>query len=247
MQSKEPPLSSTANENVLSTWIWPGETRIASYQVLFQPEPWELTTPGEYLVRATRRGNSSRPIRITVLDCRPEERTLIEPLLPECYVAIGVRRLIALSNPAGSHRLVLPPDVDIYGVEEKLIQLETKLEHPSKLKQTLQWTLACSKLTVLASDETRRKALARILNVQKQCDPLTQEAIDASLLYYVSLERLDLALGERILRRRADLDGWPWHFDRAALRELPEKQKALKGAKPFPKAKQPLRGQLAVY
>jgi hypothetical protein len=133
--------------------------------------------------------------------------------------------MIALSNPAGSHRLILPPEVDIYEVEPKLRDLEAKLPPTSKLKQTLQWTLACSKLTVLAPDETRRKALAKILSVQKQCDPLTQEAIDASILYFVQLERLDLDVGEKILRRRADLDGWPWHFDRGALRERREKQR----------------------
>jgi hypothetical protein len=246
MQSKEKALPRDASVSVPGIIVPAGQSRIAAYQVLFPPEPGELTIPGEYLLRATKGQAFSPPVKISVVDCLYQEGKQIERLLPQCYTAIGVRRTLVLGNSESIGQLVLPRDVDLNDLASDLRQLERKLHSPSKLKQTLQWTLAFGRLKENSSARTRREALAEVLKIQKQCDPLTQEAIDASLLYFVQLGRVDVDEGEKILRRRADLIGWPWDFARAALPQIREEQKALRGAKPVPEPKEPLRGPLAV-
>jgi hypothetical protein len=112
-----------------------------------------------------------------------------------------------------------------------LSDLESKLTPPSKLKQTLQWTLAFGRLTEYSTTRTRREALAEILKVQQQCDRLTQEAIDATLLYYVGGKRLDLAVGEEVLQRREGLQGWPWDLSRFSLQKRRDELRAKGGGR----------------
>jgi hypothetical protein len=223
--SKETPLDSTDCGAYPGIIIPAGETRIVSYQVLFQPETWELTTPGEYLLSATMSANMSPPVRIRVVDCQREERNQIESQLPYCYAAIGLDRTFVLHRTEPTDRLVLPPVVDLTRLESIVRDLERKLRSPSKLKQTLRWTLAFGKLKETATVRTRRETLAEILKIRDECDPLTQEAIEASLLNFMRFERLEPEEGEKIVRRRWNLVGEPWDKARKGLARIREMQR----------------------
>jgi hypothetical protein len=79
----------------------------------------------------------------------------------------------------------------------------------------------------------------KIEKLRDRCDPITQEAIDASLSFWLVWRGKDIDLGAKVLARRSER-GYPWDFDREQLGKAREHRKALRGAKPRPKPKQPL-------
>jgi hypothetical protein len=212
----------------------PGESRIISYAILFQPREYALSKPGQYTVSATLTLRTERhhlirsePIAITVRDIPSDERALIEKHLPELHSAIGVRDMIWQRDRHSSDADLLPPEVDFWELRRRVKKVYEQLR-PSGLKHTLKWTLAFADLKLASTPKQRQKAVAQILRVRGQYEPLEQELIDLTLFRY-GLRYV----GEQVLQRNPQ-KGWPWDWDREQLDYFRNHEKLMQGAKPLP-------------
>jgi hypothetical protein len=217
-----------------------GESRVVGYDVLYQPREWQLTTPGQWSIQAAGGACApSPPITITVTQREPAARNHINRYIKHCHAAIGVRETLRTSLDEPGRRIAHPTiEVNWRDVVSSLQLARAGVGH-GRLRQTLDWTLAFARLNHKNTHKTRAAAIDELMEIRATCDQVTQEVIDATLIHYLHIRIPNSRLAQKHLDR-ISLQGWPWDYEREAIRRMIQQRPKARGAKPPPKQHEPV-------